>query len=388
MKHRYTRRKHAVHKRRRGGFAEEQHDGVPFLVVGEGENITQRQSLERCIEALEEMFIVRDVTADGNCFFHSVRQFGRITGVPRLNHHTTWLRRQVARYVNRHWNERYSFSFEAPKATVLADIRRTCSWDCEAGDAIPVIAPDALRINLTIYDAVFVPVQDVGKRYPKGHHVVNRIRYVDPEYDVHVQVLRVGGGHFMLILPLDGGYVVPNDLKKAEPKEVDPEPGLDYIDGQWVEVPVDPSELVAPSCSKMKGKPSSLHLSSNSNSSNNETAATAAVSSNQIELQISQLLSNTNLSNAARNAQLAELFAQLDLSSEPSPKKTAKKTVKKVASSKKAAATKKKTATKKKASKSALTNNERAAIINQIMSNNTLTNEERQQRINELYANE
>lgn len=363
-----TRRRHFTKKRiqKRGGAADIVQDpahpnpvyicpafDLPVASKGKGKSKGKASSkaVQKIIDdaqaeclalfSAENNLVVKDVSDDGNCFYHTLKQYGRIMGVNRLYQHTNWLRRHVARFIERHWNERYLELYQKDSCTFVRDIRERGMWDCEAGDVAPSATPDAFRINLIIYNMVLV------KQGEEAFFQFNKSFYRDPSYDITVQILRVNDGHYMLLLPIDTPNI-PDDTDEEEPPEVDPlgTPILEYIDGEWIEADLNPAELIKLKCHENAWS---------NNNNNNQTAATASSSNANLSYLLNKSLSLNNTKKKGKKA----------------AKKTTKKTAKKTA--------------KKSGKNAANQNNVRQQMINQILANKSLNNVTRNAMIQSLY---
>jgi hypothetical protein len=156
------------------------------------------------------------VPSDGNCFYHTLTEFLKLSRDPSLpaNYHLT-LRNKVVDALQENLDNvgPYFTNSNVDILEQLNDLRKDGEWDSDAGDIVTQYAAKALKLNIKIYDfkapekakKVLLSKKDGKDVYniipAQPRKIVSYTFESGLDNDVTVNMIRVGDGHFELLYP-------------------------------------------------------------------------------------------------------------------------------------------------------------------------------------------
>ncbi len=153
------------------------------------------KSVDRCITEFEDNsgYTFIDVTPDGNCFFHTLELYFKLShpGEPTYNYQD--LRTITVQYMLEH-HDKYSNMY-AVSLNDITQLFEDGEWDNDAGDLVVAAASDALNLQLKVYDL------QLGTRKPLTKKRI--VLHTYPEEGVipseTATLLRIHQGHYGLL---------------------------------------------------------------------------------------------------------------------------------------------------------------------------------------------
>ena len=156
-------------------------------------NLEYKEGIDRCITEFEDDtgFTFIDVDPDGNCFFHALELYYKLSNKQAPNYQK--LREIIVQYMIEH-SHKYSFEYGVELDDIL-ELYNDGVWDNDAGDLVVAAAADALGIQLDIYDL------QSGTRKPptKKRIVLHSYPEIGNIPKQKITLLRIHQGHFGLL---------------------------------------------------------------------------------------------------------------------------------------------------------------------------------------------
>jgi hypothetical protein len=156
-------------------------------------SVTYKQNIDRCIIELEDDtgFTFIDLHPDGNCFFHALELYYKLSNPSNQTHDYKKLREIIVQYMTAHY-DKYSFEYDVKVKDIL-DLYHDGAWNNDAG--VIAATADALGIQLDVYEL------QLGTR---NNPIKNRIvLHTYPEIEntprETVTLLRIRQGHYGLL---------------------------------------------------------------------------------------------------------------------------------------------------------------------------------------------